>query len=114
MPRSIDSSGLTSYALVGGAIVASTSGNALTVALKTPSGNDPSPTEPMFVSVQASYGSFNKYIGVAVTAPMSVTISPGSVLGTVANKPFRLWVNFAYSPGADGYQLALINFDDAV
>jgi hypothetical protein len=114
MPRSIDSSGLTSYALVGGIIVANTSGNALTVALKTPNGNDPSPTEPMYVAVPAELGLYSQYEGVAITAPMSVTISQGSLLGTVANKPFRLWVYVVRDPNSNGYILALINFDSDV
>jgi hypothetical protein len=81
--------------LINGTLVPSVSGNALTVAIKTLAGNDPSPTDPVYIvtrSVTAANGDFTV---TALTSATSITVPAGSTLGTSNNVPFRLWlVNF--------------------
>lgn len=115
MPRTIDSSGLTSFVLVGGTVVATVSGNALTVSLKTSAGNDPSPTEPMYIALRTNPTSAGQYSGYTIAGPVSMTISSGSTLGVSTSfSPFRLWAEVFYNSDDDTIRLGVIQYEDPV
>lgn len=74
-------------------IVASVSGNALTVALKAGNGNDPSATNPCWGSFRDATVTVGDYAFRKVTAATAfVTAASGSTFGTSNSVPFRLWV----------------------
>ena len=70
-------------------LVASRSGNAETIAVKTWAGADPSAADPVRVAFAKSDGGFEV---LEITSALSLTISSGSTLGAVNGTPFRVWV----------------------
>lgn len=97
--------------MVNGTIVASVSANALTVAIKTLSGADPSSVNPVFVNFRDVTNATGDYVTFSVTAATSIVISSGSTMGTTSNIPFRLYlVGFN---DASTFRLALINSSTA-
>lgn len=94
--------------MINGTIVASVAANALTVALKTASGADPSSGNPVTVLFRNATVATGDYATLTLTAATSIVISSGSTLGTLSsNIPFRLWlVGFN---DASTFRLALIN-----
>lgn len=90
--------GLDSH-LINGLVTATPNASALTVALKTMTGADPSPASPvgiLFRSVTAADGS---YTTLWVTAALSLVISPGSTLGARSGIPFNVWVGIFNDAG---------------
>lgn len=78
--------------MVNGTIVESHTGNAVTFAIKTLAGSDPSVTDIVyFVFRNATPGTGN-YVVVQVTAALSLVVSSGSTLGTSNNVAFKLWL----------------------
>lgn len=74
-------------------LAASVAGNALTVALKTQAGLDPSPGSPCVISFRNASASIGDYSSLSVTAATSFsTAASGSSFGAGNNVPFRLWV----------------------
>jgi hypothetical protein len=82
---------LTPGMVYRGSLAASVSGNALTVALKTLDGQDPSSAKPVWITFRSTSGN-GQVVVRKVTAPLSLTVSPGSTLGTVNNRIHRLYV----------------------
>jgi hypothetical protein len=81
------------FGLANGKLVASVSSNALTVAIKTAAGNDPSASDPVFIAFRNSTLTTGNSVIRAITAALSVVISNGSLLGVgLNNTPFRIWV----------------------
>jgi hypothetical protein len=75
--------------MLNGKLVASVAGNALTIAVKTLAGVDPSPTDPAFFLFRdASAG----YAVIEQTAALSITVPSGATLGTVNGYANRIWV----------------------
>lgn len=87
----LTSSGLTKFTVPNGKLVATVSANALTIALKDTSGNDPSPTNPVFVAFPTDQASGATFSGRQITTALSVTVPNNMALGTFNNAPFRLW-----------------------
>ena len=75
--------------LHNGKVVASVSGNALTVAIKTLAGTNPSSTDPVFVSFLKSDGS---YVVRSITSAVSIVVPSGATLGTTSATEFIIWV----------------------
>lgn len=76
-------------ALINGKITATVTANALTVRVKTLSGDDPSSTNPVYVGFRSIAGT---YAVRQITAALSLTISAGSSLGANSGAPVRLWL----------------------
>lgn len=94
--------------MVNGAIQASVAGSALTVAIKTLAGADPSPADPVHVLVRNSSAASGDYTVMTVMAATSVVVSSGSTLGVPANNtPFRIWVVGFNDAGT--FRLGVIN-----
>lgn len=91
------------HVMVNGALAASVAGNALTIAIKTLSGNDPSAVDPVHVLVPAGGG----FAMVSLTAATSLVVSAGSSLGSVNGAAFRLWVVGINDAGT--FRLGVVN-----
>lgn len=84
------SAGMTT--LVGGYVAATVSGNALTVWIKTLAGNDPSPTEPVYLPFRDATLNSGIVNVRTITAQTKVTIASTFDMGVTANLPFGLWL----------------------
>lgn len=74
------------------AISTSVSSNALTIALKTKAGNDPSTSEPVQISFRSSTATSGVYTTRLATAATSLVVSSGSTLGTANGLAAKLYV----------------------
>jgi hypothetical protein len=75
--------------MLNGILVASVAGNALTIAVKTLSGNDPSSIDEAWLLFRdASAG----YAAIQLQAALSITVPSGATLGTVNGQANRIWV----------------------
>jgi hypothetical protein len=74
------------------AITTSVASSALTVALKTKAGNDPSTSEPIQISFRSVTATSGTYTTRNVTAATSIVVSSGSTLGMAANVAANLYV----------------------
>src|SRR5215470_8902136 len=82
--------------MLNGTLVASVAGNALTIAVKTLAGNNPSSSDPVFFLFRdASAG----YAVIEQTAALSITVPSGATLGTVNGQANRIWVGVFNSGG---------------
>lgn len=105
--RAMGISGLA-FGLANGKLVATVAGNALTIALKTTAGNDPSVSDPIFIGfADTSASGTAQYRIAAITSAMSLVISSGSTLGASSGVPFKLWVVLFDDAGT--LRLAVIN-----
>lgn len=98
------------FTLVNGQIVATVAANVLTIAVKTAAGGDPSPLNVVYVLFPDSAGVFSPLgltASIVLVAATSMTVSAGSTLGTVNNKPFILNVLGFNDSGT--FRLAVIN-----
>jgi hypothetical protein len=68
-------------AIFNGVLTFAFAGNAMTIALKTKTGADPSTTSPVLVAFRISTGTDGSYVLRTVTAALSLTVSSGSTLG---------------------------------
>lgn len=81
------------YPMLNGTLVPSVAANALSIAIKTLAGTDPSPTDPVYFLFRNATAATGDYTVLALTAATSFTVSSGSTLGvSVASTPFRGWV----------------------
>lgn len=71
---------------------ASVSGNALTIALKNASGNDPSSGAPVSLSFRSATLNNGTSHDVSIQSATSLVVSSGSSLGASNATPFRLWI----------------------
>jgi hypothetical protein len=78
--------------MVNGTLVQSNNGSAQTFALKTLSGNDPTPTNPIYVIFRDSALTTAGYSVRSVTAANSVTIPNGQTMNFSSNTAARIWV----------------------
>jgi len=83
------------------------SGNALTCAIKTLAGTDPSATDPVFALVRSATATTGAPSEVKITAANSVVVSSGSTLGTRNAIPSRVWAVLFDDAGT--YRLGVIN-----
>lgn len=80
------------FGLANGKIVTSVGSSALTIAVKTSAGNDPSASDPVFLAFRSSTQTSGAYVIRQITAAMSLVISNGSTLDMISNTPFRVRV----------------------
>lgn len=94
--------------LLNGKIAASVSSNALTVAIKTLAGNDPSPNDPVYILLPDETQATGSPDLVAITSAQSITVPDTATLGTANSTPFRLWI-LGFNSGAAFAGLGLVN-----
>lgn len=78
--------------MVNVTLVPSVSGNALTVAIKTLLGNDPSPGDPAFLLFRNPTVATGNWSVVTLTSATSFVVSSGSTFGTINSTAFKIWV----------------------
>jgi hypothetical protein len=78
--------------LINGTIVPSVSSNVLQIAIKTLAGNDPSPSDPVYVIVRNATAGSGDFTVMPLTAATSLFIGVGSTLGALNGTPFRIWL----------------------
>jgi hypothetical protein len=93
--------------MLNGQIVASVSAGALTLAVKTLAGNDPSVGDPAWFVFRSATPSSGALTVIQVAAALNVTVPQGSTLSFGTNTPGRLWLTAANNGGA--VSLAVIN-----
>ncbi len=91
------------FHMVNGKLTTSVASGALTIALKTQAGNDPSTADPVLVLFPSAAG----YTAQTFTSATSLVISSGSTLSTTSGTAFRLWVVVFNDNGAA--KLGIIN-----
>lgn len=79
-------------AMVNGTITATVNANALTIAIKTKAGTDPSSVDPVLVYFRNATAGTGDYTVISITAATSLVLSSGSTLGTSNGVLARLWV----------------------
>lgn len=77
----------------------SVAANAITIALKTKAGTDPSATDPVLVSFRKSPITDGGYVVRTVTSALSLVISAGSTLGFSSSMKGRIYVGFIDNSG---------------
>lgn len=95
------------YSMLNGTLVASVAGSALTIALKTLAGTDPSATDPVFVLVRNATAATGDYTVLKIVAATSFVVSSGSTLGAVNSTAFRGWIVGFNDAGT--FRLGVIN-----
>lgn len=93
--------------LFGARIVESRAGNAVTFAVKTMAGEDPSAINPVYATFLDAAGGM---VVRTITSALSLTISSGSTLGAANGVPFRVWL-LAIDSGA-GVVLGAVKASD--
>lgn len=90
--------------MINGTLVESHSGNAVTFAVKTLAGADPSPADPVQFVFQNGAGA---YVMRCATSALAITISSGSTLGVANATAFRVWITAIDNAGT--VELAAVN-----
>lgn len=105
--------GTNSFAdgLVNGTIVASVAASALTVAIKTLAGADPSSGDPVHLFTRSATAANGDYTDTAISSALSLTISSGSTMGATNGVAFRLWLVAFLDSGT--VRLGLVNLWDS-
>src|SRR5882672_2841636 len=75
--------------MLNGTLAASVAGNALTIAVKTLAGVDPSLSDPVFFLFRDAVAG---YAAIEQTVVLSITVPAGATLGTVNGQANRIWV----------------------
>lgn len=78
--------------MTNGTLSVTAAGSALTVALKTLAGSDPSATDPVDFFFRNATGTTGDFVRLRVTGAASMTISSGSTLGVSSSFGFRVWI----------------------
>jgi hypothetical protein len=105
--RALAQSALSGFALVNGYIEWSVSGNALTAAVKTLNGADPSATDPVYVLFRSPTVGTPSPVMRTLVAACSITLDDTSTMGTANSTAFKLWC-VAFDDGGT-VRLGLIN-----
>jgi len=104
---SLAGSAVNATAMTNGYIVASVAGNALTIAIKTLAGTDPSATDPVIVVFRNATLTNGSYVVRSVTAATSLTVPNTATLGTTNNLLAKL--NALLIDNAGTVELAIQN-----
>ena len=104
--RTYTTSGL-GFSIVGGNIIASVSGNALTFAIKTAAGNDPTSFAPVKIVFRGQAAADEEYSVITLTAATSVVVPDTATLGTSSSTAFRIWI-VGFNDGGT-FRLGVIN-----
>lgn len=82
--------------------------NALTIALKTQDGGDPTATDVTYIGFNQSVSVVGNFVRRSVTAPLSITVPSGATLGvTINNQPTYLYLYALDNAGT--VELGIIN-----
>lgn len=91
--RKLAASAIGLVGMINGTVVPSVGASALTVALKTLAGTDPTVADPIYAIFRNATAATGDYSVLTITAATSLVISSGSSMGVAANNTaFRLWL----------------------
>lgn len=93
--------------LINGYLDWTVAGNALTLAVKTNAGVDPTPGAPVYYTVRDVTAGTGSTSLRSITAALQLVVPNGALLGTVSAIPFRLWATVFNDAGVD--RLGVIN-----
>lgn len=97
--------------MTNGTLTASVSSNALTIAIKTLAGTDPTSTDVVDVIFRNTTAATGNYVRMKVTAATSFVFSSGSTGGATNSTAFRLWVVGFNDAGT--FRLGAVNRNNA-
>lgn len=83
---------ISGFQLINGSIVPSVAASALTIAIKSLTGADPSSSNPVYVTFRNPTAATGDYSILTLTAATSFIVSSGSTLGVANNVAFRIGV----------------------
>lgn len=92
---------------INATLAVSAAASALTIALKTAGGADPSATDPVLIGFRSATGTTGTPSQLLITAATSLVISSGSMLGVASSTAFRLWI-VGFNDGGT-FRLGVIN-----
>ena len=95
------------FSLINGTLVPSVNASALTIAIKTLAGNDPSPADPVLVLIRNVTAGAGDFTVMSLTAATSLVVPSTATLGSASNVGFRLWIVGFNDAGA--FRLGVIN-----
>lgn len=95
------------YPMIGGILTATASASALTIAVKTVAGADPTAYSPVKVFIRGQTAADEEYEAATLTAATSLVVSSGSTLGATSSVAFKLWV-VGFNDGGT-FRLGVIN-----
>lgn len=114
-PEAVAPSALSGARSIGSpvnlALDATNGTNALTIAIKTNTGNDPSVGDPVKIPYRSATDATGTYALRELTSAQSLTITSGATMGASDGVAFRLWVVWI-DDGTD-YSLGVINCYDS-
>jgi hypothetical protein len=110
LQTAIDNLGLA-IPVVNGKFVATVSSNALTVALKTLAGADPSASDPVYCYFRNATLTDGAPVKRSITAALSLTVPSTATMGFTNGVPGRLWVTLIDT--GSGVVIGLENCSDA-
>lgn len=93
-------------------IVTSVAANALTIALKTKAGSDPSSLDPVRLSFRNTTATDGGFTKVLVTSPVSLTISSGSTLGHTNGAEWPIYVYALNNAGTVELAASTSSYDE--
>lgn len=96
-----------SFSMTNGTLTANVGASALTVAVKTLAGTDPTAADPVSVVFRNATLATGNYTVVSITAALSLVVSSGSTLGSVSAVAARYAVLAINNAGAA--ELAIVN-----
>lgn len=81
--------------MFNGTLASSVAGNAMTIALKTAVGVDPSAGDPVIITIPIG----GNYTTLTITSALSITVPAGATLGTVNGQTNRIWLGIFNNSG---------------
>lgn len=102
----------TGFALINGYLTAAVGSSALTVAIKTKAGTDPSTLDPVLIVFRNATLTSGAYVTRSITAATSVVVSSGSTLGTTSAVESQ--INVMAIDNAGTVELAVVNNSGAL
>jgi hypothetical protein len=82
--------------MLNGTLKTSVAGNAMTIAVKTLAGTDPTSIDPAYFLVPNTTGGYSV---IQQTSALSIVVPSGATLGTVNAQPNRVWVGVVNNAG---------------
>lgn len=79
-------------AMLNGTLTVTANASALTIAVKTKAGSDPSASDPVFFFFRSATATTPDLSVLKVTAATSLVLSSGSTLGVTSSTAFRIWI----------------------
>lgn len=98
---------LANLGMLNGTLVTSVAAGALTIAIKTLAGNDPSTGDPVFVAFRDATAGTGDYVVLTVSSSAAITIPSGAVMGFTNAVIGRIWIVGINNAGT--FQLGVIN-----